>query len=238
MRTYTHDVRLYLIKQLMNVLQVADIQHDGSDYVLLELQTGEKIILYLVETFMPRNELIQILQRHSQLGYHTLFLFWADMLLPLADTFYTADPWMEVALELYGGKIYGFDVYSREYYVFPVYFERKGRQYFIRYGKTVDFNQLRFRSVAYDEQTWRIADFGGAVREQNAASAPLPPSAQAYCDILGITLDADAETVKRAYRVMARQYHPDLNDNQAATEKMQQINEAYQELLLLLESDA
>ena len=32
-----------------------------------------------------------------------------------------------------------------------------------------------------------------------------------YYDLLGVSRDADADTLKRAYRRMARQYHPDIN---------------------------
>ena len=32
-----------------------------------------------------------------------------------------------------------------------------------------------------------------------------------YYDLLGVGRDADADTLKRAYRRLARQYHPDIN---------------------------
>ena len=32
-----------------------------------------------------------------------------------------------------------------------------------------------------------------------------------YYDLLGVSRDADADSLKRAYRKMARQYHPDIN---------------------------
>lgn len=49
-----------------------------------------------------------------------------------------------------------------------------------------------------------------------------------YYGILGISRDADGEEVKRAYRKMARTYHPDVNPDKAtATERFKDINEAY-----------
>ena len=49
-----------------------------------------------------------------------------------------------------------------------------------------------------------------------------------YYSILGISRDADGDEVKRAYRQMARIYHPDVNpDKVAATERFKDINEAY-----------
>lgn len=48
-------------------------------------------------------------------------------------------------------------------------------------------------------------------------------------DILGVSKDASEEEIKSAYRKLARLYHPDENpDNEAAAERMNQINAAYQ----------
>lgn len=52
-----------------------------------------------------------------------------------------------------------------------------------------------------------------------------------YYEVLGVKKDATAEDVKKAYRKLARKYHPDLNpDDQEAKAKFQQLNEA-QEVL-------
>ena len=48
-----------------------------------------------------------------------------------------------------------------------------------------------------------------------------------YYKILGLTKQATAEEIKKAYRKLARKYHPDLNpDDESAKKKFQQINEA------------
>ncbi|MFA6277273.1 MAG: J domain-containing protein [Pedobacter sp.] len=48
-----------------------------------------------------------------------------------------------------------------------------------------------------------------------------------YYKVLGINKNATADEIKKAYRKLARQHHPDLNPNNADTEKLfQQINEA------------
>jgi|GEM_PF-1013735 len=44
---------------------------------------------------------------------------------------------------------------------------------------------------------------------------------------LGLTQDADLESIKKAYRQKARLYHPDLNKAPDATHKMQELNAAY-----------
>jgi curved DNA-binding protein len=52
-----------------------------------------------------------------------------------------------------------------------------------------------------------------------------------YYQILGVGREADGEEIKRAYRKLAMQHHPDRNPgNKAAEEKFKEINEAYQVL--------
>src|ERR1700712_3513969 len=48
-----------------------------------------------------------------------------------------------------------------------------------------------------------------------------------YYETLGITKNASADDIKKAYRKLARKHHPDLNPNdKEAHKKFQQINEA------------
>jgi curved DNA-binding protein len=49
-----------------------------------------------------------------------------------------------------------------------------------------------------------------------------------YYEILGVSREASGEEIKKTFRKLARQYHPDVNpDNKAAEEKFKDINEAY-----------
>jgi len=52
-----------------------------------------------------------------------------------------------------------------------------------------------------------------------------------YYKTLGVGKDAKPEEIKKIYRKLARQYHPDLNPgNKASEEKFKEINEAYEVL--------
>lgn len=53
-------------------------------------------------------------------------------------------------------------------------------------------------------------------------------SAKDYYKILGVSSRADDQTIKQAFRQLARRYHPDVNPRSKA--KFQEINEAYQVL--------
>ena len=52
-----------------------------------------------------------------------------------------------------------------------------------------------------------------------------------YYEVLGITKSANAEEIKKAYRKLAIQFHPDKNpDNPEAEEKFKEAAEAYEVL--------
>jgi len=53
---------------------------------------------------------------------------------------------------------------------------------------------------------------------------------QDYYEVLGVPRQASDEAIKRAFRKLAFQYHPDRNKDPRAEEKFKEINEAYQVL--------
>ncbi|MFC0188130.1 molecular chaperone DnaJ [Fictibacillus aquaticus] len=51
-----------------------------------------------------------------------------------------------------------------------------------------------------------------------------------YYEVLGLGKDASSDEIKKAYRKLARQYHPDVNKEADAEEKFKEVKEAYETL--------
>ena len=52
-----------------------------------------------------------------------------------------------------------------------------------------------------------------------------------YFKVLGVERSADADSIKRAFRKLARQYHPDVNPGDKSAEaKFKEVSEAYEVL--------
>lgn len=55
-------------------------------------------------------------------------------------------------------------------------------------------------------------------------------SKQDYYDILGVARDANDDALKRAFRQLARRYHPDVNKDPSAEARFKEVSEAYEVL--------
>lgn len=51
-----------------------------------------------------------------------------------------------------------------------------------------------------------------------------------YYEVLGVARNADKDAIKKAFRRLAQQYHPDINKSADAEARFKEINEAYQVL--------
>lgn len=54
---------------------------------------------------------------------------------------------------------------------------------------------------------------------------------KSYYEVLGVNDDANKDEIKKAFRNLAKKYHPDKNrDNESAVKKFQEVSEAYEVL--------
>lgn len=59
----------------------------------------------------------------------------------------------------------------------------------------------------------------------------MPEQKRDYYEVLGVSKDATDEEIKKAYRKLAKQYHPDMNpDDKASEARFKEVNEAYEML--------
>jgi DnaJ-domain-containing protein 1 len=233
-RVDTYFAGACLVQELATAGSIAHVHHDGGDIIHVELTTREHVLIHLIESSIPLHEVMLTLKSNSAESTHTLFLFWADRLLPLHNQVYEVDDWMMPLLELYNNVLYGYEVAGRKLLVFPVNFQGYGKTRTIRYGDPIDVRELHcnwreYRS-AHLHGIFYAADFAKQEGNQKAPEHATHTLERFY-QALGLPVDSDSRTVKRAYRKLARQYHPDLNTTTEAHAKMQHINEAYARII-------
>lgn len=257
LRIETSEAYRFLIGQLNQAQSVKEIHHDSGDIIEIRLRTGVMVSIYLVERFIDTDYLTLTFAENAKTSMYSLFILWEEMLLPAHNSWFKPNDWMLLLQAIHGGKIYGYrpngNIHSS---IFPVYFEHvldAETKCFVRFGKRVDFERLVSRSAqTYTPQHghWLIADFDG---EAIAPTPPIietaPPPAptrpipdgrlplKAHFQRLGVALDTDADTIRNAYRDLARRLHPDLNQSPVAHEAMQYINESYRLIVKQLKTE-
>lgn len=250
----TYRASSYLVWQLKHA--GAYILDDGGDIILVRLPDGQQVSIHLIESIMPPYEVRSILSYNEANKASTLFILWADMLLPPDGHVIELQPWEAPLLAIYQNRIFAWETFGPEIFIFAVHYQPDGRYYSIRYGETLNMRHMHTETrqtfVPGFTGVWRVAAFadrqhhhhshstgdGGArVGNDGRSSAPIGGTLEPFYVLLQVDADADREEIKLAYRRLARKYHPDLNKSPDATKQMQAINEAYQKLLATMTED-
>jgi hypothetical protein len=212
--------------------------YEDGDLMYFSLKTGERIMGYLIERAFTLQNLQHHISTNTAKGRYSLFFFREDAFLPAHGDLYLIEDWMQALLAVQGDKIYAFDVRGKHVYFFPVHFLGTGRYRHIEYGDLIEIANLHGETVETDEPLlagkWRMATFDAReAHEQPKRDAIIEvnPQLAPYYGTLGIPHGEGMVAIKRAYRSLARQYHPDLNSHPEAIARMKQINEAYQRLV-------
>lgn len=116
----------------------------------------------------------------------------------------------------------------------PWYRKLKGKEYFTAtFGDEVFWKRTQKKGRTYQPPP----DFDYAKWYENfrreyqhtAARSEYSGSSSDY-ELLGVTVGANQDEIKKAYRRKAREWHPDLNPDPNANQMMQKINLAYERL--------
>lgn len=241
----TYNASAHLVRQIENS-GIASVIHDGADNLLVELDTGELVSIYLIETRIPAYELRMTLKDNGEDGIYSLFILWSDMFLHKEGQPFQPEEWLLALVNLYGGKVYAFDVFGKDIRIFPAFFERvEGAitDFHIRFAPDIDVTRLgcdtvEMQHIANIRGVWLIADFAHeqhTARRERQQRTPRT-KVRSHWEVLGITPIQDREAIKRAYRRLARRYHPDLNAATDTTAQMQRLNQAYDAILRELDN--
>lgn len=232
MRFDSRRISAFLVQEFQKARPLLEVTDDSGDLIRINLSSGETVSIYLIESPITVYEIKGIVEANTAAGVYTLFILWCDLFLPVAGSRYRPNDWMATLLALGKDKIYGFDPYGGDKLVFPVYFEGNGVVRTIRYGAPIKVTRLNCAHVqtrsSYIGGEWRMADFEPHSEKQREL---LRDPLRSHYHLLGIHHKASRETVKRAYRRLARKYHPDVNRTPEATQRMQQINDAYKRIM-------
>ena len=97
-------------------------------------------------------------------------------------------------------------------------------------GASANPDELRMTLGRLESVAQKIGEamYAQAARRRGQGLDPWPASRRDYYEVLGVARDADAATLKRAYRELALRYHPDQNpDNPEAESHFKEVSEAY-----------
>lgn len=230
----------YIIEALHQQGTIAEMLHDGGDIVLFKTVNGQQVSMQLIESGIPLYEIRNIINDNHGKGIYSLFVLWCSMMVPNDGQLYKMDDWMQAFVALNGDHVYAYDVFDGDTFIFPVYFHKYNSSpnlFTVQYGTTAHVGNLKLLELDVNlpdfSGHWSIARFDvpRQTNEQTQKHA-VPQSKLAFSyTLLGVEDSDTLDTIKQAYRLLARRYHPDYNSASDAVDKMQQINEAYRYIL-------
>jgi hypothetical protein len=229
MRYETYAVGHDLVRRIQQAGIAANL-HDDGDLILVQLHNGPTIALYLIERRTNFSDIQHYYTANIARGWYTLCLIQVAQLLPNHNTIYAPDDWMRLLLGLHHNQIYAYDAMGmRTAFFFPVHFYGQGATRHVRWGELIDVATLHAETMIYQGFEWHTASFGSG-RKSPPIALPQDALQMAYT-LLGLRGDEGLAEIKRAYRDMARRYHPDLNSEREALYKMKEINLAYKRIV-------
>lgn len=228
----------YIFNFFINLINLIVTVFEGIKQILL-LVGCSFIFIFPIFFFALPNELVVLIFLAVTIPFlGTRFV----SLLRYAS--YTLTEWMyDKADTLITGEKKGYDNlsdYSNKYKEEQERLRRR-KEEAERQRQQDEFNR-RFEDFTkgfrfYDFTDGSFGDYGsfsgyGQTGSQNQTYGPrnigFKEKYERACDTLEVPYDADEYQIKLNYRKLAKVYHPDINKSTDATEKFQEINDAYE----------
>jgi len=233
----------YLVETLRGTKHVRNVRVLDEGVMLVEVaQMGfyEEIMVYVLAGEISTGFIKKTLNANSHADKHTLYILALELITDDGQSARMSEA-VRLLLHAYNSTIYAYRQVGHGVEILGVHIDRSGR---VQLGEPVNLGDL---SGEYAELNTRyilgVRKIAGFNRRQFAEHAESEPHyerevvhpLQEFYDLLEVSIHANLAEIKRAYRRKARQHHPDTDKSPGATERMQQINDAYARILEALE---
>lgn len=242
----------HLARQLHRAAQFSKLKRTYDDALLVSLADDTTVAIYLFEHCPSPQEVGHILTKNSSNGIYTLPALCGDVFHPENKNISHTLAMLEI---FYPHKTYAYKVLEQMLYILPVHLQWPDEAFAYYFAPPVDLLNLTVRTVDTGNMHALVADFGPRapydpqerirqwqkrygngdrgrrthrrrLRHQRRSYA-----ARHYYSVLELDSSATFDDIRFAYRRLARQFHPDVNNSPEAREQMQKINEAYSVLV-------
>ncbi len=230
-------VTRHLVENLRAVKNVRSVKILDVGSLLVNVAHSsfhEDIIIYLLAGELSTGFIKKTLNANTRADLHTLYILAFDLITEDGKSALMSDG-LRLLLQAYGGKVYAYTTILEAVVIFPVGIE-KG---IITRAQPVRLADLSGDFAAIESDyimgVRNVAGFTPPRETHVHIERPIEHPLQLFYDLLGVSTDSNLDDVKRAYRRKARKHHPDTDKSPGATERMQQINDAYARILEILE---
>lgn len=227
----------YLIDNLRGTKHVRSVRVLDEGVMLVEVaQMGfyEEIVVYVLAGEISTGFIKKTLNANSHADKHTLYILALDLITDDGRTARMSEG-LRLLLQAYNSTIYAYRSLSWGVEILGVRIDRAGRMIL---GEPVNLADLSGEYAEIDTRyilgVRKIAGFNRQqfdVHDEPDVEVFTAHPLQEFYDLLNVAIGANLAEIKRAYRRKARQHHPDTDKSPGATERMQQINDAYARIL-------
>lgn len=231
--TALRTVSRYLVENLRSIKHMRSVRllDEGALRVEVVHPTyHDDVMIYVLAGELSVGFIKKTLNGNTNADRHTLYIVSLDLITEDSKTALMSEA-LRLLLQAFGDKVYVYTEHDGFVKIFDVSISATGR---LTFGDTVHLADLSGDYATFNNRhilgVRKIAAF--TQRDPHISIDPVVDEAVLpFYDLLEIPPGATLEQIKNAYRRKARKHHPDTDKSPGATERMQQINDAYAHIL-------